>query len=877
MKPLVSLLFLSFLLPFLSTAQIINTESFDATQFLPTGWATVGAAPNWTRQTTMSAPITAGPHTGAGMARFRYPTGGTGVSSTETIATPVFDLTGRGNNVVPFSFWIYRDSLMPANNDTLTVYVNTTASLTGAVSIGKVARNRSISIPDTKAQNGWYQYTFNIPLQFAGSTNYVILKGTCFGPSTTARRIYIDDVEWTAFPPACNGTPTGGVLNALNSTFCNGTGSTTVTLNGASVGTGISYQWYTASSLNGPYQAFGFNDTVALTGNLNANQYYFVTVGCNNSGMSMNSDTLTINVSNSQGPNISISYFPNDTICRFDTLTLSASGAVSYTWSTGGNPNLGNTATIQDVPLNTTTYSLVGIDSLGCPSNAVTQTIVVGRRPNITAMNNTNPIVCVGGSSTLNCTANSGVGGGGVTLSYAWSPNGATTATTTVSPATTTLYTVTVTGQYGCTRTDTTSVIVNPNLISPTVVITPDSTGFCQGIAAGPVTIAASSTTAGVTYAWAASAGPPINSTNDSISVNVGNFTVSYIVSVTDPSNGCVNTATATIYIFPTPNVNATAPNATVCLNGSAVVNAFVTNTQGTPLTQYTFNWTPGNITTQMATVTPQATGNYYVTVTSPYGCSNLDSVLITVDTTLVSPTLSVSPSNYILCSNQIAPVQLVAFTDATNPSFQWTPGFISQNNDTITINANNSMNISVSVTDANGCTTSSGATITLSAAPSAGFTSAAGNNFLVDFTNTSSGAVSYSWNFGDGSTSTLTNPSHTYNSAGTWTATLVVTNADGCTDTITQTVVSQLVGIEEATWNVRLYPNPSSNLLHIDLVNIGQATLTISDASGKTIQTIETNSTNNLMNISHLTAGTYFITVQSELGNRVMRLIKND
>lgn len=858
-------------------SQILSTESFDAVQFLPPGWATVGAAPNWTRQTTMSAPITAGPHTGAGMARFRFPTGGAGVSSTETIATPVFDLTGRGNNAVPFSFWIYRDSLMPANNDTLTVYVNTTASLTGAVSIGKVARNRSISIPDTKAINGWYQYTFNIPLQFSGNANYVMLKGTCYGPSTTARRIYVDDVEWTAYPPACNGTPVGGILSAGTPSFCNGSGSTNLTLNGASAGNGISYQWYTSSSINGPFQAFGVNDTLALTGNLNASQYYFVTVGCNNSGMSMNSDTLTINVSNSQGPSVSISYAPNDTICRFDTLTLSASGAVTYLWSTGGNPNLGTSASIQDVPLNTTTYSLVGYDILGCPSNPVTQTIVVGRRPIITSMNNSNPILCSGGSSTLNCVANSGVGGGGggIILSYLWSPNGATTATTTVSPAATTLYTVTVTGQFGCTRSDTTTVIVNPNLVSPTVTLSPDSLGYCQGVAVGPVTLVASSSTPGVTYSWTASAGPPINSTNDSLTVNAGNNSVSYVVAVTDPNNGCVSTATSSIYIFPTPNVNAVSPNATVCLNGSAVVNAFVTNTQGTPLSQYSFQWTPGNITTQMATVSPVSTGNYYVTVTSPYGCSNMDSVLITVDPTMVSPTLSVNPSSFVLCSNQMGPVQLVASTNATNPSFQWTPGFINQNNDTVSVNPNNNMNISVSVTDANGCTTSAGATITLSTAPIASFSGASGNNFVVDFTNTSTGGVTYSWDFGDGTTSSQINPSHTYASAGSWIVTLVVTNVDGCSDTITQTVVSQLVGLTNLTWNVEIYPNPTNEVLHVDLVNLSLGTISINDAFGKIVQSVVFNSTNNVLNVSNLTNGTYFIRIQSDQGSRTIRFIK--
>ena len=50
----------------------------------------------------------------------------------------------------------------------------------------------------------------------------------------------------------------------------------------------------------------------------------------------------------------------------------------------------------------------------------------------------------------------------------------------------------------------------------------------------------------------------------------------------------------------------------------------------------------------------------------------------------------------------------------------------------------------------------------------------------LVNFTNSSSGATSYSWTFGDGGTSTATNPSHTYNAAGTYTVELTATNACG-------------------------------------------------------------------------------------------------
>lgn len=59
-----------------------------------------------------------------------------------------------------------------------------------------------------------------------------------------------------------------------------------------------------------------------------------------------------------------------------------------------------------------------------------------------------------------------------------------------------------------------------------------------------------------------------------------------------------------------------------------------------------------------------------------------------------------------------------------------------------------------------------------------------------INFTNTSSGpgALSYAWDFGDGGTSTATNPSHTYITTGTYTVTLVVTSSTGCTNTIVKT-----------------------------------------------------------------------------------------
>ncbi|HOS47671.1 MAG TPA: PKD domain-containing protein [Bacteroidia bacterium] len=59
---------------------------------------------------------------------------------------------------------------------------------------------------------------------------------------------------------------------------------------------------------------------------------------------------------------------------------------------------------------------------------------------------------------------------------------------------------------------------------------------------------------------------------------------------------------------------------------------------------------------------------------------------------------------------------------------------------------------------------------------------------FMVNFADSSLNAVSWQWDFGDGSSSTLMNPSHIYSTPGVYTVTLIATNANGCSDTLTRT-----------------------------------------------------------------------------------------
>ncbi|MCE3295337.1 MAG: domain containing protein [Crocinitomicaceae bacterium] len=107
-----------------------------------------------------------------------------------------------------------------------------------------------------------------------------------------------------------------------------------------------------------------------------------------------------------------------------------------------------------------------------------------------------------------------------------------------------------------------------------------------------------------------------------------------------------------------------------------------------------------------------------------------------------------------------------------------------------------------VTVTDDNGCVATDNVTVTAAPNPTSSFTFSGGNNqcanLPIQFTNTSTGGATYSWNFGDpgsgaSNTSTLQHPTHIFTAVGTatqnFTVTLTTTSPAGCTATSTQTV----------------------------------------------------------------------------------------
>ncbi|MEQ8477184.1 PKD domain-containing protein [Fulvivirga sp.] len=135
-------------------------------------------------------------------------------------------------------------------------------------------------------------------------------------------------------------------------------------------------------------------------------------------------------------------------------------------------------------------------------------------------------------------------------------------------------------------------------------------------------------------------------------------------------------------------------------------------------------------------------------------------------------------------------------------------------------------------------------------------------SNESLSFTDNTNDAVSWLWSFGDGSSATLQNPTHTYTSAGDYEVTLLVTAATGCTDLYEGVLVVSGV---EPTWNL-----PETPVCLGETIEFTSGTSTDVDAV-EWLWDFGDGETSTLQNPSHTYAETGFydiiLLVTSELG----------
>ena len=293
-----------------------------------------------------------------------------------------------------------------------------------------------------------------------------------------------------------------------------------------------------------------------------------------------------------------------------------------------------------------------------------------------------------------------------------------------------------------------------------------------------------------------------------------GTFYVSLTVT---NSAGCSKTIVKPAFITVATGVTVdfTVSTPTKCKSPEIINFSNLSNGPGTLSYQWDFG--DGNTSTlQNPSHNYITTGPFTVRLitTSSNGCID---TLVRTNAVQLNNVQTVIGSPATACINQ--PINFQNLSTATPVSSTWYFGDATtstQINPTKSYTTTGAYTIKL-VNQYAQCIDSTTANITINPRPTANFRSidtiSCKAPHTVNFINQSTGAVSWVWDFGDGGTSGLQNPSHTYLSLGSFTVRLIATNNLGCTDTITKVA---FVRIEKPIFNPIILPNEGCRLLNV-------------------------------------------------------------
>lgn len=493
-------------------------------------------------------------------------------------------------------------------------------------------------------------------------------------------------------------------------------------------------------------------------------------------------------------------------ICVNQSATLTASGASSYSWSSGSTATL-----ITIAPTANTVYTLTGTDALGCQSTS-TKTLVVNSLPLVTANSNpTTAVICAGETLSLN-------GSGAST--YSWT-GGITNANSfTLSAGLT--YTVTGTDANGCQNTATKSITVNA-LPVLSISSTPTSAAVCNG---SSLALTASGAN---TYTWSGASNITNNTAFTPTSTSV------YTVTATD-NNGCANSMTQAVTVNSLP-VILISGNAAVC-KGSAVT---LTASGAT-----SYVWSSAG-TSSLLTVTPSITSSYTVTGIDANSCQASQIKMITVNPL---PTVTIS-GNMVLCAGETTTIQ-----SSGASTYSWSNGTLSAN---LIIAPLTGYNYMVTGTDANGCKNTATTAFSINALPTL-IASSTKSIICVGETSTLSvsGAATYLWNTSASSSNIVISPlfTTTYSVTGV--------NANNCSSSasIVQDV-NECTGLNKLSLdkNVLVYPNPNKGAFNIELNTQGNFNADIFNTLGERVYSAKLQQGHNAIRLEEK-KGIYFYVI---------------
>jgi len=505
------------------------------------------------------------------------------------------------------------------------------------------------------------------------------------------------------------------------------------------------------------------------------------------------------------------------------SIQLNVSGGTapySYIWNNGAlTANINN--------LIAGTYSVTVTDAHGCSSQS-SVTVTQPSAPLAVTSGSITAVLCNGGSSG---SVSIVVSGGTAPYTYNWN-NGAVSQN--ISGLTAGTYSVVVTDVNGCSAT--VSALVSEPVSGLSANINQVRDVSCFAGANGFVDLEVAGGTSPYTYLW------NTGSTNQDLN---GVATGVYSVTVTD-ANGCsVSLSTTVGQPAAALSVTSSLVQPVLCYAGSSgFINSFVTGGTG----PYTYLWNTGST---LSNISGLSAGTYTLTVTDSKGCTSILTETISQPVAALNATTQVTSNISCFAGNNGA-IDLTVIGGTSPYSYLWSTGSMAQD-----INGLAAGSYSVTITDVNGCTTFTSASIvqppgalSLSLAVTQQVSCYGGSNGSINLSvGGGTSPYSYVWSTGD----SLEDISGLF--SGIYT--VLVTDANGC-------MSSQSIGVSQPIQPLLI----TSSTIQPVLCNAGNSgSVDINVIGGTLPYTFNWSNGATSEDIASLSAGSYSVTITDANG----------
>jgi hypothetical protein len=497
-------------------------------------------------------------------------------------------------------------------------------------------------------------------------------------------------------------------------------------------------------------------------------------LGASDTRLDNNNETAQLTVVDI--PTASISY-AGTPYCPTGNAAITQTGQIGGVYSsTSGLQINSSTGQVNLATSTPGTYTVKYVFTNGTCSDSTTTNITIHANNLSVVASATTNVLCNGASTG----AASGIVSNAIgSVTYAWTNalSASIGSTSSVSSLPAGIYTLTVTD--ACFTISDTALITQPT----SVTLTSSQTNLlCNGAGTGTVNLTVSGGTPNYTYSWT---GPNSYTSNseDIINLAAGSYTV-IVNDANGTTNGC--TATTSVTITEPSAVSLSATQTNVSCNGTNTGSVNLTSTEGT--SPYTFSWAgPNGYTSSNEDISALAAGTYTVVVNdangSTYGCTATTSITITQPDALTS---AINTSTNVTCNGMSNGSATVTVNGGTTPySYSWNT---TSEQPTATPSGLAAGTYTVSVTDAQGCSSTTSVTIT---EPIAVTVSATSTN--VSCNGAANGTITASASAG----ATITVNGQVYNASATYgpgTYTIVATASNGnndgtCTESTSVTI----------------------------------------------------------------------------------------